>query len=60
LAIQPDNKILVTGDLTTFNGDSINKMVRLMPDGTIDSTFKADKIWSRAKQIIVQPEIRYL
>lgn len=38
-AIQPDNKILVGGDFTSYNGTNFPKMVRLFPNGSIDSTF---------------------
>ena len=41
IAIQPtDNKILVGGEFTSFNGDTTKKyLVRLNPDGTLDNTF---------------------
>jgi len=37
--IQSDNKILVGGDFTSYNGTSVNRLIRLNSDGTIDSTF---------------------
>jgi uncharacterized delta-60 repeat protein len=37
--IQPDNKILVGGSFTTYNGVSANCIVRLNYDGSIDGTF---------------------
>ena len=37
-----DSKILVGGDFTTFSGVSVNRMIRLNTDGTIDSTFIYD------------------
>lgn len=37
--IQQDNKILVGGDFTNYNGTSVNRLIRLNSDGTIDSTF---------------------
>lgn len=36
---QSDGKLLVTGEFTSFNGVSINRIIRLNADGTIDSTF---------------------
>jgi uncharacterized delta-60 repeat protein len=39
IAIQSDGKILVGGAFTSFNGTSINRLVRLNSDGTIDNTF---------------------
>lgn len=37
--IQPDGKILVGGNYTQWNGLSINRIVRLNSDGTLDTTF---------------------
>ncbi len=39
IAIQSDGKILVGGDFTTFNGTTVNRIVRLNADGTRDTTF---------------------
>jgi len=39
LALQPDDKILVGGEFTDFDGSSANRLVRLNPDGTLDSGF---------------------
>ncbi|MGH2665152.1 hypothetical protein [Flavobacterium sp.] len=39
LALQEDGKIIVTGTFTTYNGIARNRIVRLNPDGTLDSTF---------------------
>lgn len=36
---QPDNKILLGGDFSVFNSQSLNRIVRLNQDGTIDSSF---------------------
>ena len=36
---QTDGKILVTGEFTTFNGISKNRITRLNSDGTFDPTF---------------------
>jgi uncharacterized delta-60 repeat protein len=37
--IQPDGKIIVGGDFTTFNGSAINNINRLSSTGTSDATF---------------------
>ena len=37
--IQPDGKILVSGDFTEFNGAPMNRVVRLNSDGSIDPSF---------------------
>lgn len=40
IAIQPtDNKILLVGNFTTFNGATVGRVIRLNDDGTVDNTF---------------------
>jgi uncharacterized delta-60 repeat protein len=39
ISIQSDNKILLVGDFTDFDGTTINRIVRLNSDGTEDTTF---------------------
>lgn len=39
ITAQPDNKILVGGNFTSYNGTSINRLVRLNTDGSIDNSF---------------------
>jgi hypothetical protein len=39
IALQSENKILVGGSFTIFNGVVTNNIVRLNSDGTIDNTF---------------------
>lgn len=39
LALQPDGKILVGGHFTSFNGVARNHIMRLNPDGSLDTTF---------------------
>lgn len=39
IAEQTDGKIIVGGYFTTYNGTSVNRIVRLNPNGTIDTTF---------------------
>ncbi|MDI9308714.1 MAG: T9SS type A sorting domain-containing protein [Limnohabitans sp.] len=39
IALQTDGKILIGGDFTTYNGTATQKIVRLNPDGTKDTTF---------------------
>lgn len=40
LALQPDGKIIVGGEFTTFNGIDQNRLTRLNPDGSVDPGFK--------------------
>ena len=37
--IQSDDKVVITGNFTTYNGTSVNRIVRLNTNGTIDNTF---------------------
>lgn len=39
--IQIDGKILVCGDFTAFNGNSFNRIVRLLSNGVIDPAFSS-------------------
>ena len=57
LALQPDGKIIVGGNFTKFNGSNVNRLVRLLPDGTLDTSFTiglgADAI---VESVLVQPD----
>ncbi len=39
---QPDGKILLSGDFNSFNGETINRLMRLNSDGTPDTTFNTN------------------
>lgn len=39
--MQGDGKIILVGDFSTFNGVSVNHIVRLKTDGTVDETFNS-------------------
>jgi uncharacterized delta-60 repeat protein len=39
VALQADGKILIGGAFTSFNGQPVNRLARLNPDGSIDPTF---------------------
>lgn len=39
IAVLPNDKILIGGDFTSYNGVSINRLARLNADGTLDTTF---------------------
>lgn len=38
-AIQPDGKIIIGGDFTRYSGTTINRIVRINMDGSLDGTF---------------------
>jgi uncharacterized delta-60 repeat protein len=37
--VQPDNKILIVGNFTSYNGTPANQIIRLNANGSIDSSF---------------------
>lgn len=39
LALQPDGKILAAGSFTKYKGVTVNKVIRLLPNGDLDSSF---------------------
>jgi uncharacterized delta-60 repeat protein len=39
IAVQPDNKIVIAGDFTEYNGVLRRYVARINPDGTLDETF---------------------
>ena len=62
IARQPDGKLVVVGDFTTFHGQTRNGIVRLEADGTMDSSFDVGtgaKIGANAapvNAVLVQPD----
>ncbi|MDX1905915.1 MAG: T9SS type A sorting domain-containing protein [Bacteroidia bacterium] len=41
VALQPDGKVILGGNFTSFNGVAHNKIVRLNADGSLDASFNA-------------------
>ena len=39
MEVRPDGRILVGGAFSTFNGQALKRIMRLWPDGSIDTTF---------------------
>lgn len=55
-AVQADNKILIAGDFTSYNGTEANKIARLQMDGTIDKSFKPGSgVNGKIAAIAIQP-----
>jgi len=42
MAYQSDGKIIIGGEFTSYDGHEANKIARLFPDGSLDTTFSAD------------------
>ena len=63
-AIQPDGKILLGGNFTTWNGVTANRIVRLNSDGTLDTTFNSNTSTSANNavysSIAIQPDGKIL
>jgi len=67
VAIQPDGKILIGGNFTTFNSAALPRLVRLNTDGSLDKCFNACTGTSNTSgpsnsvtQIILQPDNKIL
>ncbi len=57
VSIQSDGKILAAGNFTKYNGVTFGRIVRLMQDGTIDSSFNAAVAANAiVDAMIVQPD----
>ncbi|MGV3638214.1 MAG: delta-60 repeat domain-containing protein, partial [Flavobacteriales bacterium] len=40
IRVQSDGKIIAVGPFTEYNGTTVNRIVRLLPDGSLDGTFQ--------------------
>lgn len=55
-AVQPDGKILITGNFRNYNGASSTGLVRINPDGSRDTSFNVGSgLDSWGRHILVQP-----
>ena len=64
LAVQPDGKILVAGNFTTYNGNAAapDMVLRLLPDGTLDPSFNAGGTGAGGdfRAMVLQPDGKVL
>jgi uncharacterized delta-60 repeat protein len=61
IALQPDGKILVGGQFTSFNGSTANRLARLNSDGTLDVGFDMSTGFSdNVLSIALQPDGKIL
>src|SRR5690606_5337296 len=59
--LQPDGKILVGGNFTTFNGTAQNRIARLNSDGTLDTSFNIGTGFNEwVRRITLQPDGKIL
>jgi uncharacterized delta-60 repeat protein len=64
IAIQPDGKILIGGEFTSYDGDSAVRIARLNSDGSLDASFVTGTGFSGGKaavnSIAIQPDGKIL
>ena len=60
VALQSDGKILVGGAFTSIGGQTRNRVARLNPDGTVDTTFINPAANNRVNTIAVQSDGKIL
>ena len=56
LALQPDGRILVAGYFSYYDGEPCPSVVRLMPDGSLDSSFNAGSATTSATTVLLLPD----
>src|SRR5258706_15607404 len=57
IAVQTDGKIILGGDFTTYDDSSINRIIRLNTDGTIDTSFNVGSAFnSTVSAIVIQSD----
>lgn len=60
VAVQPDGKILVTGNFATYNGTTVNGIMRLNADGSLDTSFRSGSglnSWGRSLNLLPDGDI---
>jgi uncharacterized delta-60 repeat protein len=55
IVLQPDGRILVSGSFDDFDGTGRHKIVRLLPDGTIDTSFNPPEFGSGTRGLSGRP-----
>jgi uncharacterized delta-60 repeat protein len=61
LALQPDGKVLIGGEFTSYNGTTRNHIARLQADGSLDSSFNPGfGANARVESLALQPDGKVL
>jgi len=64
IALQPDDKIIAGGAFTSYNGNTVGRIVRLLPDGQIDPSFNTGSgfsgLMAQVNGVRVQPDGKVL
>jgi hypothetical protein len=59
-ALQQDGRILVARTYNSTVDGSVPALVRLLPNGSLDSTFNSEVPYTRIEDILVEPDQRLL
>jgi len=60
LAVQPDGKVLISGEFDTLGGQNRTNLGRVNSDGTLDLTFNPPRPFDRSTPLVVQPDGKIL
>ncbi|MBL0129280.1 MAG: T9SS type A sorting domain-containing protein [Flavobacteriales bacterium] len=60
IAVQTDGRMLVGGGFGSFEGSTVKRMVRVLPDGSVDPSFTLGFLNSGINAIVVQPNGKIL
>ncbi|RTQ53658.1 T9SS type A sorting domain-containing protein [Hymenobacter gummosus] len=61
VALQPDGKVVISADFYRYNSSQTDsRVVRLLPNGTVDTSFQAYTTTTRVSKLLVQPDGRVL
>lgn len=56
IALQPDGKSVLVGSFIYYNGVSVNKILRLKTDGSLDTSFNPEVVATDLFTIVLQPD----
>lgn len=61
IGIQPDGKIIISGNFTSYNGTTISRLARINTDGSLDASFNVGQgLPDGCTSIVVQPDGKIL
>ncbi len=56
----PDGKFLLSGVFSTYEDQPVGRIIRVFPDGALDTTFHTDIFWGQAVGYHVQPDGKFV
>ena len=57
IALQPDGKIIIAGSFTKYNGITVNRIARILPDGNLDTSFDTGSgAPANINSVVIQPD----